>query len=58
MSQMKNFLIPAAAFGIAVVLVYGGGRLLKIASVPMPYTVAGFATSALWAGAYRSIHGE
>ena len=55
---MKSFLIPVAAFGIAIGLVYGGGRLLKKASVPMPYTVSGFAVSAIWAGAYRIILGE
>ena len=55
---MKGLLIPAAAFGIAIGLVYGGGRLLKNANVQMPYTVSGFAVSALWACAYRSILGE
>jgi hypothetical protein len=55
---MKGFLVPAAAFGIAIGLVYGGGSLLKTVSFPMPYTVSGFAVSALWAGAYRSILGE
>ena len=55
---MKGFMVPAAAFAIAMGLVYGGGRLLKRANVPAPYTLAGFATSAIWAGAYRSILGE
>ena len=52
---MKNFLISAAAFGIAISIVYGGGKLLKMAHVPMPFTVSGFAVSAAWAGMYRSI---
>ena len=52
---MKGFMVPAAAFTIAVGLVYGGGKLLKKANVPAPYTFAGFATSAIWAGAYRRI---
>ena len=52
---MKNFLVPAAAFGIAVSLVWGGGKLLKMTNVPKPYTISGLAVSAIWAGMYRSI---
>jgi hypothetical protein len=52
---MKNYLVPAAAFGIAVSLVWGGGKLLKMTNVPKPYTVSGLAVSAIWAGMYRSI---
>ena len=51
---MKNFLVPAAAFGIAVSLVWGGGKLLKMTNVPKPYTISGLAV-ALFGLEYRSI---
>ena len=45
---MRNkFLHSAAALGIAIGMIYGGGQLLKAESVPMPYTVSGFAVGVI-----------